>query len=70
MIDYVFNILLKNINHYLQILKKELNNWLRIKILKIELFAINRISIEYNSNRMNNKKIYLHNKIISICINN
>ena len=35
--------------------KEEWNNWLRIKILKMKLFAFNKIIIEYNSNRMNNK---------------
>ena len=45
-------------------LKYEWNNWLRIKILKIELFAFNRIIVEYNSNRMNNEIEYIFTYII------
>ena len=33
-------------------LKEEWNNWLRIKILKIYIFAFNKIIIEYNSIRI------------------
>ena len=41
-------------------LKEEWNNWLRIKILKIYIFAFNKIIIEYNSNRINNKIKYIY----------
>ena len=46
---------------------------LGIKILKLKLIKFNGIIIEYNSNGMNNKKIYiiyLHNRMILIWINN
>jgi len=54
-------------------LKEEWNNWLRIKILKIYIFAFNKIIIEYNFNRMNNKfiiYIYIHHSRRYILLKN